>query len=148
MDSILSYKICDTQVVHEIIEGEAVIINLETGNYYSLRGAGADIWDLIGAGAMTTQIIKGIDFRYQGDPKEIKKGVEQLIDQLLEQGLIELTTLDNADQADDEMNHNLNVSKPNFKMPSLEIYDDMQDLLLLDPIHDVDETGWPQPAPE
>jgi hypothetical protein len=23
------------------------------------------------------------------------------------------------------------------------VYEDMQDLLLLDPIHDVDETGWP-----
>lgn len=30
-----------------------------------------------------------------------------------------------------------------FPAPRLERYTDMQDLLLLDPIHDVDERGWP-----
>jgi hypothetical protein len=29
----------------------------------------------------------------------------------------------------------------------LQKYTDMADLLLLDPIHEVDEQGWPQPAP-
>jgi hypothetical protein len=28
----------------------------------------------------------------------------------------------------------------------LGVHPDMQDLLLLDPIHDVDEVGWPTPA--
>jgi hypothetical protein len=27
-------------------------------------------------------------------------------------------------------------------------YTDMEELLLLDPIHDVDETGWPNKSPE
>jgi len=30
-----------------------------------------------------------------------------------------------------------------FDAPVLHSYTDMQDVLLLDPIHDVDETGWP-----
>jgi hypothetical protein len=30
-----------------------------------------------------------------------------------------------------------------WEAPKLTVYEDMQDLLLLDPIHDVDETGWP-----
>ncbi len=30
-----------------------------------------------------------------------------------------------------------------FTEPTVHTYADMQDLLLLDPIHDVDETGWP-----
>jgi hypothetical protein len=30
-----------------------------------------------------------------------------------------------------------------FEAPVLQKYTDMQDLLLLDPIHDTDETGWP-----
>ncbi len=36
-------------------------------------------------------------------------------------------------------------SKTPFQIPVLDVYSDMQDLLLLDPIHDVDETGWPTP---
>jgi hypothetical protein len=32
--------------------------------------------------------------------------------------------------------------------PKLEKYTDMEDLLLLDPIHDVQEVGWPQTSGE
>ena len=35
-----------------------------------------------------------------------------------------------------------------FEAPVLYTYTDMAELLLLDPIHDVDETGWPKPASE
>ena len=34
------------------------------------------------------------------------------------------------------------VKQP-FEAPILNKYNDMQELLLLDPIHDVDEAGWP-----
>jgi len=27
--------------------------------------------------------------------------------------------------------------------PKIEIFSDMQDILLLDPVHDVDQSGWP-----
>ena len=33
--------------------------------------------------------------------------------------------------------------KPAFDPPRLEKYSDMQDYLLIDPIHEVDEPGWP-----
>jgi hypothetical protein len=39
-------------------------------------------------------------------------------------------------------------AKPSFNPPLLNKYSDMQELLLLDPIHDVDEAGWPKPVPE
>ena len=31
-----------------------------------------------------------------------------------------------------------------FDAPRLERYTDMQDLVLLDPVHQVDDTGWPR----
>ena len=34
-----------------------------------------------------------------------------------------------------------------FEAPKLSKYTDMEQLLLLDPVHDVDETGWPN-APD
>jgi hypothetical protein len=33
-----------------------------------------------------------------------------------------------------------------FELPAMEKYGDMQDLLLSDPIHEVDEAGWPRQA--
>jgi hypothetical protein len=38
-------------------------------------------------------------------------------------------------------------AKPTFKELSLRTFTDLQELLLLDPIHDVDEVGWPAPLP-
>ena len=34
---------------------------------------------------------------------------------------------------------------PPFEPPTLSKYKDMQDMLLLDPVHDVEEAGWPEP---
>ena len=33
-----------------------------------------------------------------------------------------------------------------YQAPSLEKYSDLQDLLLIDPIHEADESGWPSVA--
>jgi hypothetical protein len=34
-----------------------------------------------------------------------------------------------------------------FAPPKLERYTDMQEIILLDPVHKVDSQGWPHPAP-
>jgi len=34
-----------------------------------------------------------------------------------------------------------------FRVPSFQRFEDMQAFLLVDPIHEVDETGWPQIKP-
>jgi hypothetical protein len=38
------------RVVHETIDGETILIALETGVYYSLSGSGPEVWDLVLAG--------------------------------------------------------------------------------------------------
>ena len=35
--------------------------------------------------------------------------------------------------------------RPAFVAPALTRYTDVKDLLVLDPVHDVDEMGWPTP---
>lgn len=37
-------------VVHETIDGEAILIHLVTGTYYSLDGVGAELWGALAAG--------------------------------------------------------------------------------------------------
>ncbi len=43
---------------------------------------------------------------------------------------------------------NISTSKDDFTNPVLEKFTDMADLLLLDPIHEVDESGWPNKPPD
>lgn len=47
MNSASQFRINAPTVISETIDGEAIIINLDTGAYYSLRETGAAVWQLI-----------------------------------------------------------------------------------------------------
>jgi hypothetical protein len=148
MEPTNSFRINSPQVVHETIDGETVIIDMETGNYYSLQHIGADIWNLIDQGAQLQQILEGIQQQYTGNTDDIIQGVNQLLDQLQEENLILLETDDLEEPQTVEIS-GLKSGKREFIMPVLERFTDIQDLLLLDPIHEVDEAeGWPKQPQE
>jgi hypothetical protein len=142
------FRINTPTVTHETIEGEAVIINLESGNYYSLVDAGSFIWSLIEKGASASDIQNGVLQSYQAGAADVERGVQDLLGQLQQESLI--VPVDGADpeQQNQALPSNNNHDKPSFNPPSLNKYTDMQELLLLDPIHDVDEAGWPKPNPD
>lgn len=142
------FRVNTPMVTHETIDGEAVIINLDSGNYYSLVDVGSFIWGLIEQGASTSELQNLVSQTYQGDASDIDQGVEDLLAQLQQESLI--VPVDGAESFDQTQalpSHN-GHEKPLFSPPSLNKYSDMQELLLLDPIHDVDEAGWPKPNPD
>lgn len=81
------YKI-NPKVTHETIDGEAVIVNLYNGNYYSLDKVGADVWGLIEMNNNISEIIDEIAVHYDCDIGEIKKSIAQLISDLKKEALI------------------------------------------------------------
>ena len=134
-------------VTHETIDGEAVIINLDSGNYYSLVDVGSFIWGLIEQGASTSELQSLVSQSYQGNAADIDQGVQDLLVQLQQESLI--VPVDGPATFDTQVQPSSNGhEKPSFNPPSLNKYSDMQELLLLDPIHDVDEAGWPMPNPD
>jgi|ERR1700754_3568178 len=140
------FRVNTPTVTHEIIDGEAVIINLDSGNYYSLVEEGSLIWSLVEKGASASELQNAILQSYQGDAQEIDRGVQELLAQLQQENLI--VPVDGTGAALEVAPSNNNHEKPSFNPPSLNKYSDMQELLLLDPIHDVDDAGWPKPNPD
>ncbi|HSE18861.1 MAG TPA: PqqD family protein [Pyrinomonadaceae bacterium] len=142
------FRVNTPTVTHETIDGEAVIINLDSGNYYSLVDAGSFIWGLIEKGASPSELQNAILDTYEGDAGAVDRGVKHLLDQLQQENLI--VPIDVAGDIDFTkiVPANNGHEKPSFNPPSLNKYSDMQELLLLDPIHDVDEAGWPKPVPD
>lgn len=124
------------QVCHQTIDGEVVVVNLENGCYYSLLGLSAAIWHHISAGSDRAAIVGDVTHAYAGhsDAGPLTSG---FIDQLVANQLVDESAIES----------NPGVVIPGFTVPFsppiLEKFDDMQDLLLLDPIHEVDNTGWP-----
>lgn len=143
------FRVNTPTVTHETIDGEAVIINLDSGNYYSLVDVGSFIWGLIEKGASANDLQDQVSQTYHGDVFDIDRGVQDLLVQLQQENLI--VPVNSAAEAVDTAQvipSNNHHEKPSFNPPLLHKYSDMQELLLLDPIHDVDDAGWPKPNPD
>ena len=129
-----------TDVVHETIDGETILIHLGTGTYYSVDGAGSEAWELLAAGATRESLLAAGCNRYLGDPLEIEMGLSGLVEALLrEELLVELEA-----PAAEEPQGSLAAGKAPFAVPVLQVYTDMQEFMLVDPLHEVDVVaGWP-----
>lgn len=135
--SNVAYRINTPKVVHETIEGEVVIINLDSGAYYSLDQAGAGLWAELERGVGVDDLARYLEAHYAADAAEAATAVQALVAALETEGLVRP-----AGPATTPATYQNGHRQP-FIAPALQKHTDMQDLLLLDPIHEVDETGWP-----
>jgi hypothetical protein len=133
--------------MHERIEGEIIVIDLATGSYYSLRDVGAAIWTEVERGAAEDEIVVALERRYEASTEEIDAAVRRLVKELAVEGLVEPTRANGDGVADTASSEEGNESRKAFSAPVLEKHTDMQDLILLDPVHEVDARGWPHTAP-
>ncbi|MBB6309811.1 PqqD family protein [Xanthobacter tagetidis] len=110
---------------------EMVVANLDTGLFYSLGGSAPVLWEKLSAGHSGRQIAAA----FSGDAASIEAAIGALIAQFQADGLLEPAEgLEAAAAA---------LACGTFEAPSVERFDDLQGLLLVDPIHDVAEAGWP-----
>ena len=116
------YRIRTPQVVHETVDGEVVAIDFDTGSYYSLRGPAEAVWSALGDSLQPLVVVAA---GAAGEPAL----VAAFLDQLVEEGLVER----DGPPADGTETGELAFEK----------FSDMEELILLDPVHDVSEAGWP-----
>jgi Coenzyme PQQ synthesis protein D (PqqD) len=138
------------QVIHESIAGEVIIINLSTGNYFSLTGAGADVWEVIhlSPGISTSKLVDALSDRFAATGSVLGESVSAFVEQLKEEGLVAEAKEDVDVEAQTAPGWSLaEGSRLPFEPPRIEKYTDMQDLVLLDPVHEVEAVGWPQARP-
>ncbi|MBT8215256.1 MAG: PqqD family protein [Acidimicrobiia bacterium] len=116
-------------IAAEEIDGEVVIVNFDTGHYFSLRSTAAEIWRLLEAGFLSTEVA---ELYANGEPESVRRFVGSLLDANLM-----VAESPNGHPSRPE------VEVGEFSEPVLERFEEMSDMLLYDPIHDVDDTGWP-----
>ena len=133
------FRMNEAQTVQEVFDGDAVAINLNEGTYYSMPGLSAQVWSWLIKGVPLGTIAHTLSDICDGDPETISAQLDDFVAKLEEQGLI---VPSDAPPAEEQPA----VSQPVRKMPAslvLDVYTELQHLLLLDPIHDVEEVGWP-----
>jgi Coenzyme PQQ synthesis protein D (PqqD) len=137
------YRVNSPRVMHETIEGEVIVIDLSTGSYYSLRASGAEVWHALERGLPEDEIAGAVAARYEGAPAEITAAVSELLRRLSEEGLIESWNGAGEAAPTEVSSPAQDGPRERFQPPVLEKHTDMQDLILLDPVHEVDARGWP-----
>ena len=141
-----NFRVNQPAVIAEVIDNEAIVVNLDNGAYYSLRGSACTIWEMLAQQMAVPAVVQSLAQHYADSPEAIQSGVESLVADLLNEQL--LVPADGAPDSTQQPALSTNGERPPFATPVLEKYTDMAELLLLDPIHDVDAAGWPHPAPD
>lgn len=117
------------EVAAKVIDGEAIMMNLVNASYYSMDGAGADVWELIEQGRSLEEVIDWVTSSFDVEEETARSDVEALYAELLEEGLVLIGRSDSVSEPTDMV-----PSDPRpYETPTLVKYTDMADLLALDP---------------
>jgi hypothetical protein len=135
------------QVIHEKVGGETMIVRLDSGNYYSLNTTGGQVWAFIEQGVSESQIVAEFAGLYGLDKKIVEEQIEPFLKYLIVEELI-LPNGTSPDASAAYQSASIQRLTNSFEPPLLNKYSDMQELLILDPIHDVSDAGWPNPKSE
>lgn len=148
MNDDVRFRVNAPAVVSDRIDGEVVAINLDTGSYYGFPGTATEVWCLMEDGRPAAGIVAALAARYDAPEPRIATAVRAFLLQLVKEGLVVADeAAAAAPPAAEEPVAQTGEARLPFDVPLLEKHTDMQEFLLVDPIHEVDVTDWPRVRP-
>jgi hypothetical protein len=134
---------CNTpDVVFENFGDEVILLNLKSGRYFSLDPIGIAGWDYLSRQVPLRSAIEGIGSAFPSESSDrIAADLQRLLEEFIAEELLRRSSLSPAAAS---------IASPAklpaaYASPSLLKFDDVADMLMLDPVHDVSEVGWPHP---
>lgn len=135
----MRYRISSSPNINARSFGDEVIVaNFVTGVYYSLLGSAAQIWDGLMAGVPLDRVVSEIAGLSDAEHDSFAEAANRLVKDMEAERLIMP-----ADGAAESTWAPVPPPSGVYSLPVLERFTDMQDLLLLDPVHEVEDMGWP-----
>ena len=141
----MRYRINSPAVASQVLAGEAILIHFDSGRYYTVEGSGADILAYLEQGWTIAEIASVWDASVGADGRTVVHEVEQFVRTLLDEGLLIARDSEAKTAEQQTRRRESTPAAAAFVAPALVTYTDLEDLLQLDPIHDVDDAGWPLP---
>jgi hypothetical protein len=133
----------EEEVASKVIDGEAIIINLANGVYYSMDKVGALVWDHLQAGYTLDGVITAVMGAYDVPREQAESNVRELVEELVQENLVISSENGVAFPAPRTIE---NQEKMLYEIPKLNVYRDMGDLLALDPpVPGLGDTPWKDP---
>jgi hypothetical protein len=121
----------DDEVAFEVLQGEAILINLSTGHYYSLDDEGAEVWHLISSRWPVADIARALAARHRTPLDRVHADVVRLVDELIAERLVREDS--GPPPTGSPTFPDVRAAERGYKAPRLQKYSDMADMLALDP---------------
>jgi hypothetical protein len=138
MTDLTQYSLSNPAVISaRAFDDEIVIANFSNGIYYSLRFVAAEVWLGLMAGVPVDRVVEALVPHGKESREIFGPALRAFIGKLEQEELIARTATRPADES-----WRPRLLDAPFDAPQLEQFSDMEDLLLLDPIHDMGKTGW------
>ncbi len=135
-----TYEVRSRDVVAEDFDGEFVVLDLLNGKYYSLAGGAAVLWRALLAGHSLHSLGAGLP---AGDSR--CADAAETVAALVANGLL-VPRSEPAPPAPAEFVAEFVRTQGPYV---IDAFDDLAELLVADPVHDVDpEAGWPHRPPK
>lgn len=125
-------------LAHETIESETIVIDLLKQAYYRLEGPAAHAWQLLAVGCSAAGMTQALQALYPAEAESVAAAVPAFLDELKALALVvpaggEVPALPA-----------LPATGGAFTGLAIHGFADLDEILWIDPVHDVDEaTGWP-----
>jgi hypothetical protein len=78
------------RVSFTFVDEDAVLLNMQTNQYYLLDEVGARLWGLLRDGKSLRESYQTLLEEYEVDPAQLEQDVLELLENLKEQGLVEI----------------------------------------------------------
>ena len=117
-------------VAAQVIDGEAILIRLSDGTFYSMTGVGALMWELVEHAFSVKDIVDHITSCYNVDADRVERDLQRVAKQLVEE---ELAVINGRHSPTNERPEPKAGERLTYEEPALQAYPDMRDLLALDP---------------
>ena len=83
-----SVTVSDHVLAREL-EGETILLNLNNETYYLLDNIGTRVWTLLTTCSSVERIYESLLAEYEVEPEVLRNDLEQLLNELQEEGLLE-----------------------------------------------------------
>lgn len=124
------YAVHADKIAAEMIDGEVIIINVETGTYYNTEGIGGWAWEQGAAGKSLDEMTALGARRYDADANTLERDLREFFGSLAAEELLSATEVAAGNGPLDESAPDLHLP---YTAPKLVVYRDLKDLLALDP---------------
>lgn len=122
----MNYRLSSDQIIAKYLDGEAIVINLNDGMYYSLQSVSACVWHALTTGHTESDVLAAMRHRYP-ERDDIERSLTEFVTSLCETNLLAKTDITPNDEP-------AAIEWPDtYEALAMVSYDDVAEMVALDP---------------